>query len=167
MKFYEKFIVDANTGCWNWTHSLNTGGYGRVYISGKHILAHRFSYEMFNGDFDKSMFVCHKCDNPICVNPDHLFIGTAKDNNHDMMAKGRHRTNNVGRKHSEETKRKISEAQRGKPRPKSRRLLPKHVKYIREQYDDGKINYSALSRQLGISDVAIKKIAKRITYKPR
>jgi hypothetical protein len=91
----DKFIPEPNTGCWLWigtTHPI--GGYGRIkkrIDKNKWVQyeAHRVSYELFKGIIPKYLMVCHKCDTPSCVNPNHLFLGTAKDNMQDMVSKGR------------------------------------------------------------------------------
>jgi hypothetical protein len=79
----------APDGCWNWQRQLTKGGYGQIYFNGKNYRAHRLAYIAFNGPFDEELFVCHKCDNTKCVNPNHLFLGTCKDNTHDSINKGR------------------------------------------------------------------------------
>lgn len=86
----EKIRVDEN-GCWIWTGRLKDTGYGEINPGGRSSPrgAHRISYELFKGEIPKGMYVLHKCDVRCCVNPDHLFIGTAKDNTQDMMSKGR------------------------------------------------------------------------------
>lgn len=91
-RFWSKVDKTSNpNGCWEWTASKGTWGYGQLYVNGKIIATHRFSYELHNGAFDKSLFVCHSCDNPSCVNPEHLWLGTATDNHKDMVYKKRNR----------------------------------------------------------------------------
>lgn len=93
-RFWEK--VDRRPGddsCWLWTAS--TGGemgYGRFWVDGKRENAHRVSWEIANGSIPEGLFVCHRCDTPRCVRPDHLFLGTPEENTHDMMRKGRKAT---------------------------------------------------------------------------
>lgn len=84
--------VDKSGGedaCWRWTGAHAINGYGLLWIKDKHVYAHRFSFILFNGGIADGMLVCHKCDNPICVNPKHLFSGTNNDNVQDKVNKGR------------------------------------------------------------------------------
>lgn len=93
MRTYEQRLMDkvtkAENGCWIWFGAHNFEGYGFLSIEGKRWGAHRFSYHIFKGDIPAGMYVCHKCDCPPCVNPEHLFLGTASDNAKDKYAKGR------------------------------------------------------------------------------
>jgi hypothetical protein len=79
-----------NNGCWEWMGTKNSYGYGVVMINRKVKRTHRVSWEIHNGPIPKGLYVCHHCDNPPCVRPDHLFLGTCSDNLHDMVKKGRH-----------------------------------------------------------------------------
>lgn len=81
--------IDKSCDCWLWTGAKNKQGYGHLKIKGKTYRAHRVSYELFNGKIPPGFLVMHKCDNPLCVNPNHLKLGTHKDNTQDMMEKGR------------------------------------------------------------------------------
>lgn len=88
--FEERFWDNVNKtfNCWEWMTST-TYGYGQTFYKGKNSRAHRVSWELTYGEIPDGLCVLHKCDNPRCVNPDHLFLGTQKDNIHDMMRKGR------------------------------------------------------------------------------
>jgi hypothetical protein len=93
--FEKRVAMDPNSGCWLWTGTKGTNGYGVGYNvrqgrkDGERTTAHRMSYIIYNGNIPSGMMVCHRCDTPICVNPEHLFLGTAADNTRDKIAKGR------------------------------------------------------------------------------
>lgn len=89
--FKNKFAVDMSTECWIWKGSKNEKGYGRISCNGKYWSTHRLSYYLSKGSILEGMCVCHTCDNPPCLNPAHLFLGTIGDNMIDMMKKGRGR----------------------------------------------------------------------------
>lgn len=87
----ERFLkyVEKTESCWIWTGYFGTTGYGQFSVRNRCRKAHRVSYELFKGKLQKGLLVCHSCDNPKCVNPDHLWTGTPSDNMKDKVQKGR------------------------------------------------------------------------------
>jgi len=83
------YEVSSVTGCWEWKWTSHSNGYGRCRINGRTVYAHRVAYAFWIGPIPEGLDVLHRCDNPRCVNPQHLFLGTAVDNALDMVAKGR------------------------------------------------------------------------------
>ena len=89
IRFAEKYTAIPIAGCWIWTAAA--GRYGAMARDGVHMDAHRVSWLIHRGQIPAGMRVCHRCDVCLCVNPNHLFLATAKENTQDMLAKGRHK----------------------------------------------------------------------------
>lgn len=91
-RLFDKAIIQEN-GCWEYCGYIGTHGYGQIRIggrvNGKLLRTHRVAYDLVKGDIPKGINVLHTCDNPKCVNPDHLFLGTQQDNVDDCINKGR------------------------------------------------------------------------------
>ena len=97
-RFQEGYLPEPTSGCWLWKRAINSAGYGLIGKEGKLYTAHRISWELHNGPIPEGIQVCHKCDVKYCVNPDHLFLGTQKDNMDDAVRKGRVNYSKNGKK---------------------------------------------------------------------
>lgn len=127
-------MPEPNTGCWLWM-GLVSARYGYFWLNNKSKRAHRVSYELFNGPITAGLQVLHRCDCPICVNPQHLFLGTPKDNINDMVQKNR-KVQVYGELHG------------------SAKLSDKDIPIIRESKKSG----SQLARDYGVSRATISMI---------
>lgn len=125
---------DLNSGCWIWSGCSCPQGYGKIPAKTGHYLAHRASYAAFVGEIPDGLYVCHRCDTPSCVNPAHLFLGTAADNNWDKSRKGRARGANL----------------KGETNPQAK-LSPETVARIRSSVFTKRGDLAALARDLGVS----------------
>lgn len=150
-RFWAKTSKQSN-GCWQWTGATDTKGYGRFHVwrMGT-ILAHRYAWQLTNGLIPEGMFACHRCDNPACVNPEHIFIGTAEENTRDMLTKQRH---SRGESHGD----KIRRADRG-----NRKLSPDDVVAIRAELKRGE-RQRDIARAFGISQGAVSQINRGATW---
>ena len=88
-RFWSRTRLDAATGCAIWTGPPRSNGYGQVSYLGRNFKAHRFAWMLSGGTPADGVVICHRCDTPLCVNPQHLFAGSQRDNLDDMRAKGR------------------------------------------------------------------------------
>lgn len=95
--FIKHSTVDPLTGCWNWNRGIMTDGYAQIAINRKPMHASRAVWIVLHGPIKKGLYVCHRCDNPKCVNPDHLWLGTPTQNTQDKIKKGRANSPNGGK----------------------------------------------------------------------
>lgn len=146
----DKIIVDSLTLCWEWTGGKH-GLYGRYGDE----FAHRLSYRVFVNAIPKGLFICHKCDNPLCVNPQHLYVGTHQDNMDDRMRVGNYKNF----KHTNESKEKISKKLKGKSKPSNFVPSTKNPEVIKKGLETrrSKINYICTSPNGGEYEVGILK----------
>lgn len=143
--FHKKYRI-SDSGCWEWLGFLNEWGYGRFNMNGRKILAHRASWEIHFGPIYLGALVCHKCDNPSCVNPNHLFLGSVKDNAVDMAAKGRQNGPRGVSHHSA-------------------KLNPDLVREIRQKHKSGLLGTYDIAREYGVTQAAAWAVVARKTWK--
>lgn len=143
IKFEAGFVKGEADDCWEWTMSKGKKErYGRVWFEGRKHKAHRIAYQLYIGEIPEGMCVCHHCDNPSCVNPKHLFLGTRKDNMKDCANKGRIR------------------CPRGEHHPRAK-LTAADVVEIRTST----VSSRTLAPEYGITSAAIRNIRRGIVWK--
>ena len=125
--------------CWEWTGVKNSNGYGKISINNVYVKAHRLSWELYHKkEIPANLLVCHSCDNPSCVNPHHLWLGTQKDNMQDAIKKGRFKFNY--------------------------KLTEEDVLNIRKEYAEGKTTQIELAEKYNVTKSAIHRIIVRRTW---
>lgn len=156
-RFWAKVDKSGPNGCWVWIGDRVRGPhrYGRLWTNRRPKLAHRISWEIHVGPIPSGALVCHHCDNPPCVNPEHLFLGTDRDNNHDMIAKGRARHP----KHTTLWRQRLSDSQRG-ARNSNARLTDAQVAAIRRLYAAGQHSQQAIADRFGVHQTWVSSIVR-------
>lgn len=139
-----KISKDKNA-CWIWIGTIQTCGYGAIYINQKNTKAHRYSYEYFKGKIPKGKIIMHRCDVKICVNPKHLMIGTHLENAQDRNNKGRNNSC-IGSSHG------------------GAKLTEKDIKDIRKRHENGETQIS-IAKDYGIKQVTVSDINRRKIWK--
>lgn len=136
----------GNTGeCWEWTMSRRSGRYGQAHYGNKNWFAHRLAWTLVHGDIPDGLLVCHACDNVLCCNPAHLFLGTGADNSADRNAKLR-QYRGFGHHHAKLNEEQVLEIKRT--------YVPRHPEF----------GQAALSRKFGVSQPAIYSVLKGESY---
>ena len=109
-RFWQKVNINEVDSCWIWIAARNRQGYGEFFVNGKLMRAHRVSWMIMRGNIPSGLFCCHHCDNPPCVNPKHLFLGTQNDNMVDAIKKERNNLSGIiGRKGEKNRQAKLTE----------------------------------------------------------
>lgn len=137
--FWAHCVPATADECWQWQGGRNSRGYGRFKHHGKIYSAHRVSYELHFGRIDDDLAVCHKCDNPICCNPHHFFLGSRLENNRDRALKGRTRS-------------------RSGASNQFAKLSTEQVAEIKQRLAAGDVSQGQLAKEYGVSQVTISRI---------
>lgn len=135
--------VDRSGECWLWTGGINDNGYGRTCIGGKILYVHRVAWQAAHGPIPAGLFVCHRCDVRLCVNPAHLFLGTTTDNIRDAARKGR--------------------VAHGERRPEAK-LTAEIVREIRDAYARGDVSQQALAERFSVCRGTIAPVVRSRTW---
>lgn len=144
--FERHYIPEPNSGCWLWISAATPKGYGYFTHDNRTVRAHRFAWQHKYGPITGGLFVCHKCDVPSCVNPDHLFLGTNDDNVQDKIKKGR----------IPQYRGQVNGIRNGMAK-----LCPEAVFLIRQSHQPSRI----LADQFGVSEATISRARKRLLWK--
>ena len=142
--FVDWSAVAAGCSCWHWTGAMVNNGYGRINRRGKHFSAHRFAYEALRGEIPHGMILRHRCDVPSCVNPDHLEIGSFKENTQDAVRRGRF---SCGERHWMSA------------------LTEDDVREIRRQRREGSLHLTNFAQIRGVSISAVSHVANGRSWK--
>lgn len=145
VRFWDKVAIRGSDDCWEWGAGCFADGYGAFRVSGKMLRAPRCSYTQVFGTIPVGLLVCHKCDNPKCVNPNHLFLGTNADNTRDMALKGR-RAVFSGESHGHA------------------KLTENDVLVIRAEYSGGGVAQRDLARRYNVRQQAISRVVTKKTW---
>ena len=136
--------VQMDDGCWLWTGKVSKSGYGYVNLGGERFFAHRLSFRIANGEPEQGLHVCHTCDVRTCVNPAHLYAGTAKQNSSDAVSRNR-----------------VAHGERSGPA----RLTEAQVVEIRRLFADGSPAFTEVGKAFGVSATAISNVVHRNTWR--
>lgn len=147
-RFWSKALIDDSDKCWEWQACIHVSGYGQFNTNPDIERAHRVAYKLVVGSIPEGMCVCHTCDNELCVNPNHLWIGTHADNNKDMMRKGRGRWRGV----------------RGEENINSK-LTESNVMEIRRLYGAGNYSQRQLAKRYEVARGTVADVIHRRTWK--
>lgn len=153
--------VRKSDSCWLWTGARQAFGYGVIGVGGRAdgvARTHRVSYELAYGSIPDGMEVCHRCDIPACVRPEHLFLGTRQDNTDDAVAKHRMATAESHGMHTHPQRRSRGEAHGAS------KLTEANVISIRQKYAAGGISQSQLATEFGVQQMAISEVVRRQTW---
>lgn len=142
---FERYVqAEPNSGCHIWIGTINQAGYGKFWWNSENVPAHRAAWLLYVGQIPSGFFACHRCDNPPCVNPAHLFLGTPADNLADMAAKGR--------------------AIRGCRHPRSY-LTDGDVLRIRDRYFTSGLRQVDIAQEFGLTQATVSKIIRGDTWR--